>query len=297
MRPSPLLQTLPALLLTGAVSFAHAQAPNPASVPVAVGRPGRAPGQAPDQPLGQPPEDRGPQLDFTFHNLPLVEVIHQIQTEYHKASGKHLNVMIPENLRDVAATNRIDVELKQITVPEVLDLLGMASQRPYRLDPIRTSSGQWVGGGTAVTSYIFQRISSNEGALTYLFSGQYPPMTSATAERTVSPVENSPPRTVFFFSLEPFLERNSVEDIITAVKTGWDLDGKKERPTLKYHDETKLLVASGDSSQVEMIQAVLANLGRQGPKARPVPPAAPPAAPGIAPTSPVPGVPPAPAKP
>jgi hypothetical protein len=258
MRPSLLLRTLPALLLTGAVSPVHAQAPNPESVPVVVGRPGRTPGQPPSQPQ----EDRGPQLDFTFHNLPLVEVIHQIQTEYHKASGKHLNIMIPENLRDVAATNRIDVELKQITVPEVLDLLGMASQRPAN-DP-HPNSGLRLAGGFTV-GYSFRRVSSNEGTLTYLLVGQYPPPSPsepAAPQPPLAPVEPAPPRAVFFFSLDPYLERFTVEDIITAVKTGWDLDGKKERPTLKYHDQTKLLVASGDPFQVEMIKSVLANLGR-----------------------------------
>lgn len=290
MRSSLLLCPLTALLLTGVVSVTHAQAPNPASVPVVVGRPGHPP--------SQPPEDRGPQLDFSFHDLPLVEVIHQIQTEYQKTSGKHMNVMIPENLREVAATNRIDVELKQITVPEVLDLLGMASRRQYRTESYRNSSGQMVGAGSYGTSYSFKRVSSNEGTLTFLFVGEYPPLPIATAEKTVIPEESTPPRMVHFFSLEPFLDRFTVEDIITAVKTGWDLDGKKDRPTLKYHDETKLLVASGDSGQVEMIQLVLSNLGRQGPKpGRPIPPAAPSAPPGSAPTSPVPGVPPAPAKP
>ncbi|MFO1460787.1 MAG: hypothetical protein U1G08_15450 [Verrucomicrobiota bacterium] len=280
MRPSLLLCTLPALLLTGAVSFAHAQAPNPPPGPVAVVRPG--------QPLGQPPEDRGPQLDFTFHNLPLALVIHEIQTEYQKASGKHLNVMIPENLRDVAATNRIDVELKQITVPEVLDLLGMASQRSEK-NPNPRLNPQVITVG-----YTFRRVSSNEGTLTYLLVGQYPPPSFAEPEAPQlppTPVEPAPPRTVFFFSLDPYLERFTVEDIITAVKTGWDLDGKKDRPTLKYHDQTKLLVASGDPFQVEMIKSVLANLGRSSSKpgtpSRPAPPAVPAD----------PSVPPAPAKP
>lgn len=296
MRSSLLLRPLSALLLTGVVSTARAQVPTSPPIEGRAGLPVEAPpalhraaGAVRTAPTGQAPEDRGPQLDFTFHNLPLVEVIQAIQTEYHKASGKHLNVMIPENLRDVAATNRIDVELKQITVPEVLDLLGMASQRPVR-DPY-PNPGLRPAGGVPVyptVGYSFRRVSSNEGALTYLLNGQYPPPSPVEPEAPQppqAPVEPAPPRAVFFFSLDPYLERFTVEDIITAVKTGWDLDGKKDRPTLKYHDQTKLLVASGDPSQVEMIKSVLANLGRSVSK------------PATPPTPAAPGVYPAPAKP
>lgn len=291
MRTSLLLCTLTALLLTGALPTARAQvAPAPpGEVPPALHR---AAGAVRTTPAGQAPEDRGPQLDFSFHNLPLVEVIHQIQTEYRNASGKHLNIMIPENLRDVAATNRIDVELKQITVPEVLDLLGMASQRSERSDKNPNSR---LNTQVMTVGYTFRRVSSNEGTLTYLLVGQYPPPSPVEPEAPQPPppvpAEPTPPRTVFFFSLEPYLERFTVDDIITAVKTGWDLDGKKDRPTLKYHEQTKLLVASGDPFQVEMIKSVLANLGRSasrsGTPSRPAPPSVPVD----------PNVPPAPAKP
>ena len=77
-----------------------------------------------------------------------------------------------------------------------------------------------------------------------------------------------------FYSLAPYLERGlKLDDITTAIQTGWKMMGDKETPTISFHKDTKLLIAVGEPSKLETIDAVL--------KALQLPPA--PVIPGVAP--------------
>ena len=82
---------------------------------------------------------------------------------------------------------------------------------------------------------------------------------------------------VSYFSLEPYLDHFKIEDITTAMKLGWELSGAKELPTMKFHEETKLLVVSGTQEQLTVVTQVLQNLatsaGTGAPNRLPPPPA------------------------
>lgn len=66
------------------------------------------------------------------------------------------------------------------------------------------------------------------------------------------------PKVSRFYLLTPYLEAGlSVEDITTAVQTGWKMRGDTDLPTLSFHKETKLLIAYGDYSGLDTIEAVL----------------------------------------
>ena len=49
----------------------------------------------------------------------------------------------------------------------------------------------------------------------------------------------------------------SVDDITTAIETGWKMLGETSPPTISFHKDTKLLIAVGDPSKLETIDAVL----------------------------------------
>jgi hypothetical protein len=68
-----------------------------------------------------------------------------------------------------------------------------------------------------------------------------------------------------FFLLTPYLQGGlTVDDITTAIQTGWKMLGGPRAPALSYHPETKLLIAVGDDDQLSTIgQALQALNGMQ----------------------------------
>jgi len=52
----------------------------------------------------------------------------------------------------------------------------------------------------------------------------------------------------------------TVDDITTAIQTGWKMLGDKETPAISFHKDTKLLIAVGEPSKLEMINSVLGAL-------------------------------------
>jgi hypothetical protein len=61
-----------------------------------------------------------------------------------------------------------------------------------------------------------------------------------------------------FYQLAPFLERGlTVDDITTAIQTGWKMQGDTSPPQISFHKETKLLIAVGEPNKLEVIDNVL----------------------------------------
>ena len=84
------------------------------------------------------------------------------------------------------------------------------------------------------------------------------------AEKPVVPPSFSPDKVCRFYSLTPYLDRGlSVDDITTAIETGWNMLGESSPATISFHKDTKLLIAVGEPSKLETIDAVLRALGSQ----------------------------------
>ncbi|PYI85361.1 MAG: hypothetical protein DME26_11190, partial [Verrucomicrobia bacterium] len=69
-----------------------------------------------------------------------------------------------------------------------------------------------------------------------------------------------------FYQLAPYLETYKVEDITTAIETGWKMLGEKNPPTISFHKDTKLLIAVGEASKLQLIDSVLQQLARRDPQ-------------------------------
>jgi len=54
--------------------------------------------------------------------------------------------------------------------------------------------------------------------------------------------------------------RFSVSDIVTAVRAGWDMMPDKGAPSLKFHEETKLLIVQGTQDEQRIAEDVLDKL-------------------------------------
>lgn len=72
------------------------------------------------------------------------------------------------------------------------------------------------------------------------------------------------------FQLGRYLEKQSIDDIVTAIRTLWELNpaNRPEALQLKYHPPTKLLLASGTPEAIAVAGKVIATLA--GPAVDPV---------------------------
>lgn len=82
------------------------------------------------------------------------------------------------------------------------------------------------------------------------------------------------PKTCRFYNLAPYLETYKVEDVTTAIQTGWKMLGEVSPPVISYHKDTKLLIAVGEQGKLILIDEVLRQLSNPVPKsdAKPSPP-------------------------
>ena len=62
------------------------------------------------------------------------------------------------------------------------------------------------------------------------------------------------------FYVGHLLKKFKIDDITTAVKTTWQLGGKDAKSELKYHQDTQLLIALGNTEQLSTAAEVLAQL-------------------------------------
>ena len=77
------------------------------------------------------------------------------------------------------------------------------------------------------------------------------------------------PKISRFYLLTPYLDAGlTVDDITTAIQTGWKMRGDTTPPTLNFHKETKLLIAVGDYGGLDVIDQVLKALDPLKPKPR-----------------------------
>lgn len=149
-----------------------------------------------------------------------------------KSTGHALNAVVPEadaNLKIPA------LRMKGVTVPGLFDALRLSSKTTQIAE----------GGKYYDSSYGFAP-AQGAGRLTddtvWVFYNDLPQ--NAKISR--------------FFLLTPYLDHGlTVDDITTAVQTGWRMLGILPAPALSFHKETNLLIAVGNPTQIETIDQVL----------------------------------------
>lgn len=153
-----------------------------------------------------------------------------------KATGNPLNVIIPG---EYAATELPALKMNNVDVPQLFNAVINVS---YRYGPQRPGYSREV-----ISSYGFETKDSklSNDSIWYFFVYRAEPAQKNCA----------------FYSLAPFLDRGfTVDDITTAIQTGWKMAGIAPVPELNYHKETKMLIAYGEPNPLQMIQQVLQTL-------------------------------------
>jgi len=62
------------------------------------------------------------------------------------------------------------------------------------------------------------------------------------------------------WSIGNLLEAYQLEEINTAIRATWEMVGAGSSPALKFHSETKLLIARGNEQELKLAEEVLAQL-------------------------------------
>jgi hypothetical protein len=177
-----------------------------------------------------------------------------------KAMGKPLNAIVPDEYVEMKIPA---LKMANVNVPQLFSALEQASRKTQAYE-----SGSYYGGGAygnyrsiqqVTTSYGFQQ---GPGSLTddtiWYFRAEKPPMPTISAGEA---------KAIRFYSLEPYLrikrgERHlTVDDITTAIETGWKMLGETSPPKISFHKDTNLLIAVGEPNKLETIDAVLKALG------------------------------------
>ncbi|HUD45365.1 MAG TPA: hypothetical protein VMR33_00975 [Candidatus Baltobacteraceae bacterium] len=167
------------------------------------------------------------------------------------ASGKPLNVIISKQDED---TEIPPLKMTGVNVAQLFEALEPMSVKTvavitgtYNYGPGQPSS-QYT---TTTTSYGFKTTGDpTENSIWYFHVQRpsYPPLVSSG-------------KVCRFYSLAPYLERGfTVDDITTAIQTGWKMAKDSSPPELHYHQETKLLIAFGDPDELKTIDDVLKTL-------------------------------------
>ena len=168
----------------------------------------------------------------------------QLVKAIEKAMGKPLNVIIPE---EDANTQLPPLKMTDVDVAALFQALEQASRKSIAVSPgsFGISYQTFVGG------YSFKTSGPLSDSSIWFFHVEKPSL----------PPVVSTDKVCQFYSLEPYLNRGfTVDDITTAIQTGWKMSGISPLPELNYHKETKMLIAYGEPRNLETITRVLQNL-------------------------------------
>jgi len=193
------------------------------------------------------PDDSLTRFDLDFPGGTPEQLVRAIE----KASGKLPNAIIPTEFADLQLP---PLKMKSVTVPALFQALALASQKS-ELEPYSDNRTP----GVFTTAYA--QVQSNYG-----FQTQGPPGDDSVWYFFVNRPRNpGVPKACRFYNLAPYLETYKVEDVTTAIQTGWKMLGEVSPPTITYHKDTKLLIAVGGADKLQLIENVLSQLSREKP--------------------------------
>jgi hypothetical protein len=143
-----------------------------------------------------------------------------------KAMGRQINVIIPD---EYGNTKLPAFKMTNVTFPELFQAIGQV--------------GRVMVDNASYSKYSFTTQGKpTDDSIWYFYANKAP----------------GPTKVCRFYPLAPFVDRGmSVDDITTAIETGWKMLGETSPPTISFHKDTKLLIAVGEPSKLETIDAVL----------------------------------------
>jgi len=164
-----------------------------------------------------------------------------------KAAGKPLNAIVPDEDAD---TKLPPLRMNDVDVARLFMALEYASAKQ-----VAVVTSTYGGGNSSYSTYNLSYGFKTDGQLTDNSVWYF------HADKPVLPPMNSTQKICQFYSLSPYLDRGfTVDDITTAIQTGWKMAGESPTPELNYHKETKMLIAYGEPDKLKTIADVLKTL-------------------------------------
>ena len=156
----------------------------------------------------------------------------------------NINVIINKDDENVELP---PLKMDDVFLPQLFTALEVASRKT-----VAVSSSGFPGSYQQVTtSYGFKSADDMSDTAVWYFHVEKPSMPPMVSSEKVCQ----------FYSLSQYLDRGfTVDDITTAIQTGWKMAGVTPTPELNYHKETKLLIAFGEPNKLKTIDDVLRTL-------------------------------------
>ena len=171
-----------------------------------------------------------------------------------KASSRPLNAIVPLECTDLPLPA---LKMRNVDVAHLFDALRTVSEK--KVAQI-TGSYQGMPGARQyqytqiVTFYTFlptKGADINDDTI-WSFHAEQPTPTPDAAE-------TAPAQQCRFYRLEPYLSSYGIDDITTALTTGYKLLDQSS-PKMNYHKETKLLIVVGTLEQLNLVDSLLQQL-------------------------------------
>ena len=177
----------------------------------------------------------------------------QLVKAIEKATGKPLNAIIPI---EYVGEQLPPLKMSNVDVPRLFQALKLASVRQVQYETGSYFGGGMMGGAAYATyssSYGFKTENPETDDSVWYFYEDNPPKPPQH--------QSTPAKSCRFYQLAPYLERGlTVDDITTAIQTGWKMMGETSPPEISFHKETKLLIAVGEPDKLGVIDNVLGAL-------------------------------------
>lgn len=183
-----------------------------------------------------PPPEALTRFDLDFRGGHPKDLVAAIQ----KATGKTLNVLIPDDTADVMVP---ELKMKNVNAPQLFKALDEASRKT---EYVKNPDGSYASYNTG---YGFRADGGDYSDSTIWSFYVLRPHIPARAQ------------ICRFYALGPYLDWGvSIDDITTAIKTGAKMLGENQEPTISFHKDTRLLIAVGEPSKLDIIDSVLTAL-------------------------------------
>jgi hypothetical protein len=159
------------------------------------------------------------------------------------ALGKEVNAVIGD---EGAKVKLPEFRVRNATVADIFEALGRISKRSVKVP---------LGGGSYQQQIVqsqFLRVDNTGDDTLWSFVSNEAEVAEALEKEVLQK------RQLQHFQLGEYLsDRLTIEDITTALQTGWEMVGAKEMPDLKFHPQTGILIVAGDPKLLDQIPDLL----------------------------------------
>jgi hypothetical protein len=204
-------------------------------------------------PSGVPSARQETRFDLNFKGGTPKQFIEAIKAQ----SGLKVNVIIPHEEADAQLPA---MEVSNVTLAQLFAAVSEASSVATNIirgtfkDLDGRTHPSWAT--FRITKEFRTRDKALDESSIWYFHVTRPEPTSPT----LTALTNAEQISVRVYQMALLLNEYSIDDVLTAAKTAWQMLDSSSSPEMKYHSDTKLLVVKGTDEQQKLIRSVMGEL-------------------------------------